>query len=653
MLFRRVTRGETLMYDYFDKHGKKFLAVVGSLLVLAFLLPAGFGHNGGGGARLGKLDGKSVDAEDIQAAQNTLRSLERIVIPSREAAGQLVRLPQGIFGPYYKQFEQNPVLLYLLMHEASSAGAVVPDAAIEQFLRAPGRLIVEGQDEPVDFDRVNPSMKDALRADLRRALSIIVQSRRTNAAVKISRPLVDDALAHEAQQIKARVATFKAADYDGQVTAPTNEDLQRQFAAYSDPSKMRPEDNPYGFNYRVPERISIQWLSVPDAEVAKAVEATKSAELWDEDAIIYYQRNLSEFSAVTPPATQPTTKPFAEVRADVLAKMRAPLIEQQKRAVANRIVQQLNALHSSAAKQPSTGPAGVQFLGQPAYTFDSLKAVAAAVQKQTGVLPTAVAPAGLLSRADLEKQPGFGRTYTADRAMGFATGPGQLFETLRPLSNSNTAATLLDLGQPSPIFTGPDGLYVARVVGLEAAHAPESIDDIKAQVERDVRRSRAFDLAVAAAQATLDKAKTAGGLDKAGATIQTSDFFNAGSPTPAGLTGAYASGIVGPAFEALRGVKSAAELPAGTIAKLRKDGIAAVVEVIDVKTTLNTSTEAEERERMEQQLAQQTFPPTTTEQWFNFDAVSRRVGYTPDAARSDDAPKTPNAPAPANPFVPG
>ena len=652
-MFRRVTRGETLMYDYFDKHGKKLLAVVGSLLVLVFLLPAGFGHDSGGGARLGKLDGKRVAAEDIQAAQNTLNSLNRIVMPSREAPGQLVRFPQAAFGPYYKQFEQNPILLYLLMHEASSAGAVVPDAVLEQVLRSPNRLIVQGQDEPVDFDRVNSNVKDALRSDLRRAISIIFQSRRIETAVKISRPLVDDAIAHEAQQVKARIAAFKASDFESQVTAPTDDDLRRQFTAYADTAPAVNLANPYGFGYRVPDRVSVQWLSVSDADVAKSVEATKSAELWDEDAIIYYQRNLSDFAKTIPPATQPTTPPFAEVRADVLQRMRAPLIDQQKRAVANRIVQQLSALHSNAAKQPATGPAGVQFLGQPAYTFESLQGVAAAVQKQTGVLPTAVAPAGLLSRADLEKQPGFGRTYTADRAAGFATGPGQLFDTLRPLSKSDTAATLLDLGQPSPVFTGQDGLYVARVVGLEAAHAPKSIDEVKAQVERDVRRSHAFDLAAAAAQTTLDKAKTAGGLDKAGVPVQTSDFFAAGSPSPAGLTGDYTSGIVGPAFETLRGVASKADLPARTIAKLRKEGVAAVVEVTEVKTTLNTSNEDEDRARAAQMLASQTVPPGTIEQWFNFDAVSRRVGYTPDAPRSEETPKTPNAPAPANPFVPG
>ena len=622
------------MYDYFDKHGKKLLAVVGSLLVLVFLLPAGFGSGAGGnGARLGKLDGTRISVNDVQGAQSSMRALDQLVFPDRRS-GQLVPIAKAIFpNGLDTQLQQNPVLLYLLMHEADKAGASIPDNELERYLRSPVQLVVDGK--PEDLDRVNPAVKDALRNDLRRTLSIVGYFIRMQTAIKISRPLIDDAVAREAQQIKARVAAFKAADYDKQVAAPAEDDLARQFKAYADVTPMVTPDNPFGFGYRVPDRVAVQWLSVPDAEVVKSVEASKSAELWDEDAIIYYQQHPSEFASTPPSSTQPTTRPFAQVRAEVLQKLRSPLIEQQRRAVANRIVQQLSVLHTEAAKQPSTAAAD---------SFDSLKAVADSVQKQTGVRPVAVAPAGMLSLDDLEKQPGFGKT----------TGPSVLLDTLRPLVSKDTAASVIDLGQPTQVLAGPDGLYVARAVAGEPAHAAPSIDAVKTQVEADVRRSRAFDLAATAAQAALDKAKAAGGLDKTGVAFQTSDYFSSDTPAPAGIKGDFAAGIVGPALETLRGLTSISELPARTIAKLRKDGVAAVVEVIDVRTTLNTAIATQARAGAEQQVAASTVPPGIVDQWFNFDAVSRRVGYVPDAPRPEDLPKSPGGPAaPASPFLPG
>jgi hypothetical protein len=643
-------RGGKPMYAIFDKHGKKILAIVGSLLILVFLLPTTFGtHSGGGGGHLGKIDGKSIDANDVQRSVNALRSIDRLVFPTQ--TGQFAPVSQAIFPQnVQRQFEQNPVLFYLLSQEALQAGAAVPDTEVEQFLRTPVKFVVGNT--PEDLDRVTQQVKDGLREDLRRVLAVRANFYRTiSSGIKISKPLIDDALARQAQQIRVHLATFNASDFESKVAAPTEDELRRQFDSYKDLAPVANANNPFGFGYRVPDRIAAQWLSISEADVAKAVEATKSAELWDEDAIIYYQRNTSEFAKpAVAPATQPTTPPFEAVRADVLKKLRAPLIEQQKRAIANRIVQQLSTLHTNAKKQPTTGPSGS--LSDPAYTCDALNKVADAIQTQTNVRPTVVAPAGLQSRDELEKQPGFGKSYTSDRAFGFGTGPGTLFDSLRALSKSDSAATLLDLGQPSPVFNGDDGsLYVARVVGVEPAHAAKSIDDVKQQVEKDVRRSKAFDLAVAAAQGTLEKAN-AGGLEKAGTAVQTSEFFSAETPSPAGLTGATAAGWVGPAFEALRGLKSKDALPVRTLAKQQNAGEVAVLEVFDVKTQLNTQLEQTARQQAEQEVARETVPPGLAEQWFNFDNVAKRVNYVPDEPRHE-APK-PNAPAsPANPFIPG
>ncbi|HEX8322609.1 MAG TPA: hypothetical protein VF595_01735 [Tepidisphaeraceae bacterium] len=642
------------MYDYFDKHGKKFLAVVGTLLALVFLLPPAFNGFGGGGgsARLGKVDGQRIDGDDVLRSQNTLRSIERLVAPDRGPDGQSsqVPLPQLIFNDgLYRQLQQNPVLSYLLMHEAQQAGALPDERELDRFLTAPVQL-TGNNGELIAMDKVNPTVKDALRDDLRRVMGIVNYFRRTQSAIKISRPLINDELARQTQQIKARVAVFDATTYENQVPTPTPEELKRQFDAYADVNPVASDANPFGFGYRTPDRVAAQWLCVTDAEATKAVEASKAAELWEEDALIYYQRNQTTFSRVVPPATQPTTRPFADVRSEVLTTLRGPLIEQKKRAVANRIVQMMTADFTKASKTPSTQQATVNYT--VAYgSFDYLQKLADDVQKQTGVRPTAVAPAGLQSQVELQKQPGFGGTMLTDRAMGFAGGSAYLFNALKALHPTRQpTGESLEIGQPSVVLTGSDGLYVVRAVTAEPAQAAKSMDDIKELVEKDVRRSRAFTLAADAAQATLEKAKSADGLEKTGVAVQTSDWFGVESATPAGLTGDYAAGLVGPAFETLRGVATRDALPTYTVAKLRREGTAAVVEVFDVRTDLNTVVVPQAIAQAESTVGRSLLPSGFVEAWFNFDAVSRRTHYVPDAPREP----TDSAPArPVNPLMPG
>lgn len=641
------------MYSFFDKHGKKFLAVVGTLLAIVFLLPAGFSGFEGGSARFGEIDGNRVGSTEISGAQNILRSLERLVAPDRGPDGQArqVPLPQLIFTEgLYRQLQQNPVLAYLLMHEAAAAGAIPDDRELDRYLAAPVQLL-GSNGELIEMSKVNPAVKDGLREDLRRAISVVDYFRRTQSAIKISRPLVNDELARLTQQIKARVAPFDAAAYDGQVPAPTADELKRQFDAYADVVPVATDANPFGFGYRVPDRVTAQWLTVGDTEAAKAVEATKTPQLWDEDAIIYYQRNPQQFTTTVAAATQPTTRPFAEAKADVLKALRGPLIEQKKRAVANRIVQMMAGDYAKAANTPSTQQATANY-GVAFGSFEYLQKLADDVQKQTAVRPTVTAPAGLLTQAELQMQPGFADTMTTDRALGFSGGAAYVFNSIKVFQKPDaTMGGTLEIGQPSAVLSGTDGLYVVRVIAAESAHAARSMDDIKPLVEKDVRRAQAYKIAADAAQAVLDKANSGGGLEAAGVTLQTSGWFGVESATPAGLTGAWATGVVGPAFETLRGVPSKEALPKRTLAKLRREGTAAVIEVFDVQTSLNTAEQPQAIAAAESQVARGILPPTFIEQWFNFDAVSRRVNYVPDAPRE---PAEPAAPArPMNPFMPG
>ena len=654
------------MHEFFHNHGNKIIAVVGAGLALTFLLPGNMtGAGGPGSNRLGTLDGHHVTTDELRDAQNLIRSVERIVLPGQQdqfgqptppvsLAEWLLRRTR-MSKNQYDQFKQNPLLIYLLLAEARRAGATVDDRQLDSFFADPVRVVYDSSKEPMKMSDASDSLKAGLREDVRRLVSILAYFNRVDGAFKYSKPLLNDAIARQHQQVKLRVAAFDAKTFADKIAAPTDDDLQRQFTAYADKFPVVIDPNPFGFGYRVPNRAAVQWLFVPDAEVRKVVDASRSPQDWDVEARVYYRKNPTQFTATSSPGatptTNPTTKPFSDVATDALKAVKEPEVDRLKRKAAAAIVQQLNVDYGKASHTPATQQAATTF-GPTFGSFEYLQKLADQVQKQTGVRPTAVAPPGLLTQADLASQAGVGKAILPDMARQFPTASVVVFNALRAFQTEPSSLTF-DIGQPSPVLSGDDGLYVLRVVDADLSHPAKQLADVHTDVERDVRRLKAYTAAEDAAKAAL--AKAGNGLDGLGVPIHSAtDFYGIGQPAPAGLPDPLASGVIGPAFEALRGVASPAALPVRTLARLKKDGIAAVVEVAAVKTTLSTTDEDQSREAAMRTLGQQFAPDfgSLVADWFNFDNVSRRVGYVAD--KNEDAPSAPkNAPRPVNPLMPG
>lgn len=643
------------MYRLFDKHGTKFLAVVGSLLMLAFILPSNWTQHGQNTGRFGKIDGTEINSSDVRATSDAFHSLNNVIISRRnpqDPQGAPVPTPisQAIFPQdLTRQFQNNPVQWYLLVREARQAGSAPDEQLIESVLNGQAQLRTD-DGQIVPMKDINPNIRDAYAAALREALSVSEYfTRFRSGTLKISTPAVNDALAQSEQQVRIRAVAFSAADYAKSVPAPTDDELKTQFKAYADVLPVETKTNPFGFGYRIPDRATLQWIVIPDSEVARAVEASKSAELWDEDAIIYYQKNQSSFQTAT---TQPTTRPFAEAKADVLKQLRQPLIDSMRRMIASRIVQQMQNDAKAASAKGATTQQSLEAksgYGVPYGSFDYLQKLGDDIQNQFHVKLTLVNNPAPLSREQAQATDALGETYTDD----YNTGANYLFTSLAALNPDGR----LPIGQPSKILTAPNGLVIARAVGADPAHPPASLDQVRAQVEKDVREQKAFTLAADAANKAVADARQAGDLNKVNhLKSMTSDFFGETAEKIDGLSAAesYSTQLIAPAFDALRGVRTDSQLPAYSIAKLQKTGVAVALEVFDVKTTLNTDDLAMARLRAESQLMQAYQPQQLAMEWFSMDAISRRMDYTPDESmKKTETPPGSPAPAPGSPFLPG
>jgi hypothetical protein len=216
------------MYGFFDKHGKKLLALASVLLIVVFLLPPTVGQNhGGGGVAVGTVNGESIDPADVQNAADGLRNLNTVfvTVPDRQTGQSgFVPAPQAFLGDFARQLEQEPVAYYLLVREARKAGATPPETRVSEILRpaSPTTRYIDGTAQK-EYTAIPPARLDAHTVALTDLLAVRENFLRSQRAVKISQPMIDRAVAQRGQQVKLHAALFDAAEYEAQVAAPADD----------------------------------------------------------------------------------------------------------------------------------------------------------------------------------------------------------------------------------------------------------------------------------------------------------------------------------------------------------------------------------------------------------------------------------------------
>ncbi len=79
--------------------------------------------------------------------------------------------------------------------------------------------------------------------------------------------------------MKLDLVHFTADDFKKQVPEPTAEQLQKQFDDFKNtPRGSSTEQNPFGFGYLEPSRVTLLYLTVPAAEVAKKLRGEPDSE---------------------------------------------------------------------------------------------------------------------------------------------------------------------------------------------------------------------------------------------------------------------------------------------------------------------------------------------------------------------------------------
>ncbi len=240
---------------------------------------------------------------------------------------------------YFNQPPQRPEELWILLQaEADRAGYVNTAQQAEQFFNDFVRMVIASQASELSPDQVAQYARQMFTQTVGRImtqanltqeqiftifadlLSVVqyADAVMNNQAVTLNQ--IESFVGRTQERLDAefvRVGTDLFVDED----KPVSEDrLREQFEAFKDHHPNLPtDDNPFGFGYRLPRRIQVEYLVVLMEDIKSQIETPKQEALEDfyRNNIQYYQRQVP--SDPNDPQSEPVTqtRSFAEVETQI------------------------------------------------------------------------------------------------------------------------------------------------------------------------------------------------------------------------------------------------------------------------------------------------------------------------------------------------
>ena len=538
------------MLKWFRKYNKYILVVGSSLLMVAFLLPGTLQQCGQSqtGYVLGTVgeDGVEVTQIDQQNAAADVQTLSGLF----GAIHQLLPMFAGVTR------EDQPAITWILMkHDAAAMGlsagpsqvatllnALDVDEAQEQRLTqqlritrerlyalladwlvvqeykelvagrahmAPEHRLAECMQIASQYAAIGKQLGDAgsqqqfLLQYLRLLDGMMARKANQKGLARLSEPLVQRQLVDQFTTLSIEAVEVSPDQYLPGVAAPDEQRLAELFDKHK--SDLAGEGEPFGLGYRYPDRVRIEYLTIPFDRVLKAssVDETKAVE--------YYDKNPAEFTELVEPtkdqaegedaeaatedadaaAPEPKSvlRPYEEVRDRIVARL--------KRDAAEKLAQKMvTAARSTLTDNMRNLKRDEGYLAVAAdWEPIPLRKVAERLQSSFGVLPDVTRrDDSWLSADDLRQLEGIGHATLplARRRVSF----DDYVMSVRELctDDKNPLLTLrLQVKSPSHALRQFDGTrYLFRLIDAQSAHDPESLDEVRAQVERDAKRLSAY-----------------------------------------------------------------------------------------------------------------------------------------------------------------
>jgi len=489
------------MLKFLRKYNKWILVIGGSLLMVAFLAPQAI-------QRLGKLndrtiadfDGKPMKASKLRLAANELRGVDALG-GTNGLASILLSLDSGS--------QDRDIQWFLLTQEAEQGGYIGSDQdgatlypfIAEQLALANVRAMIQqnpqfqsiafqllGQYRDQWLQRIQSTENSAAGAgqfhsieDFHKAIAKLRGVLRLRESYARLGRFSTTRAANEAKE------TFDAAEtsyvvipsdrFISDVPEPTEDQILAHYEQYKD--KLASETD-YGIGYRQPDRIKLEWLAIERAPIEAAitidpVEASK-----------FQQLNPDQF-----PGT------FSEERPRIEAALRRQkaddILKEAENFVSAETLRATRTLERDGnyVKVPDNWNQVRPPLEQIAQTV-----VQRISEANDGmVIPTPTVTRhddSWLAAQDILSLPGIGFSQIRYGSTQLPIA-GALFNVRELNPNPSLAVQVGVLASEFP-STGNDGsIYFFRILAAHKASPPDSIDEVRDEVIKDIKRIEAYD----------------------------------------------------------------------------------------------------------------------------------------------------------------
>ncbi|MCU0916154.1 MAG: hypothetical protein MUC88_16550 [Planctomycetes bacterium] len=560
------------LMKWLRKNNKKIMAIVVIVLMVAFIGGSSFQYlfRGSGGAKdaiayFGPAGKQKITHLDRMAAEQEINILNALggdniaraqglggllmsdlVFRQNRSAAVLEMARQTIQRNRYRisdkqlaetsNLEGVPTDMYwiLLCEEARAAGIHVSDDEVGQLLE---RLIPQLFDKRT-YREVIPAMMQRLNvpeerivATFGKLLSVLQYSQVIATMESLTGSQIKHMASGEAESLSADFVQFKAAYFTDKDEKPADEAVAEQFHRYKTffPGDVN-EANPFGFGYRLPDRVRFDYIALKLSDVVAVAKAPT-----EEEAEQYYQDNREQQFTERKPSdpNDPNSKPVETVKS--YAEVAGTIMNQLRR---ERVLTKAEQILQEARTQADTGLQTANFGGQEPTLEQRMRQagdymkIAEELGKKHG-LALYSGRTGSLSAINVQNDKHLRRMYLMNsgynpmplsqllfsvKELGehatvlFSMPPAEMYLSVGP-ARDPMAATATDMtGQIMMIArvveveknappTGPDMVYSTKTLGLgEPADAKNETFFVGEQVANDVKAVDAWDLTKTRAQ---------------------------------------------------------------------------------------------------------------------------------------------------------
>ena len=515
------------MLKFFRKYNKWILGVGGSLLMIVFLIQpvmSMFQPNVDSQVR-GTFDGGELTLGDIKAATGDLSVLRQFGL-----------LLDG--DPDERSGNQDPIRWALILKDAERLGLNASmrevdllqletgrsDADIEQLASrinaTPGYirhamknwLIVQSYKELLAGQSHTPANERAamMRKMLTDQQSSAFYEAMAYGSSRLSKPLVEHFLQDQGAAVEGRAVVIDAERFIADTPDPTDEEVASLFEQYKDALPGRGQ--PYGFGYRLPDRVKVEYMSIPMDQAVRAVKVTEA------DALAHYRKYPERFTSDASFADGSTAepRPYDQVREQVIedltTQLAFELVEKMAKAAYGYFYEDTRGM----AKEDDYRVVG------DLTKLKTMREVAERLDKEFGLLPEVRSAGGAwVNAADLSGLPGIGQARLADNISVDFRSFVLSAKELEPDKENPLLPRRLQVGLVGAPMIGIDYTrYLFRLTDAQPTRLPESLDEVRDQVVKDARLLSAYKKLLADKDTWLSQA-VSDGLEKLAEGIDT------------------------------------------------------------------------------------------------------------------------------------